>query len=155
MESILRRRLKGGQFGCVPLRRRQLMARIGPGAGSTERFFRMTLVRLGIRGWRINHSVESTRPDIYFTRERVAVFLDGCFWHGCPRCGHLPRTRRPFWRQKLLLNRRRDQRDTARLTEKSVTVIRIWEHDLRDPKKVARVLTRLSQALVRECNSYR
>jgi DNA mismatch endonuclease (patch repair protein) len=149
MESALRRRLNNGGFRFVPAGRRRLMARIGPGAKSTEQVFRMLLVRSRIRGWRINRLVESTRPDFYFAEEGVALFVDGCFWHGCDRCGHVPRTRRPFWREKLLRNRKRDRRDTGRLKRKGIKVVRVWEHDLKSADKAIRALGRLQQALQR------
>jgi DNA mismatch endonuclease (patch repair protein) len=75
------------------------------------------------------------RADIVFTKARVAIFLDGCFWHGCPKHGTVPRRNRSWWRAKIAENQRRD-RDTARvLTEFGWTVMRFWEHD--DPAVAA------------------
>lgn len=68
------------------------------------------------------------RADIVFTRARVAVFIDGCFWHGCPDHGHAPRRNTRYWAPKLERNRRRDQLVTARLVEDGWRVIRLWEH---------------------------
>lgn len=67
--------------------------------------------------------------DVAFTRLRLAVFVDGCFWHNCPEHGHLPHTNPEWWRVKLDANSRRDADTTARLEALGWTVIRIWEHE--------------------------
>lgn len=75
------------------------------------------------------------RADIVFSRARVVILVDGCFWHGCPEHGTTPRANRAWWVTKIAENRRRD-RDTARvLTEAGWTVMRFWEHD--DAKRAA------------------
>jgi DNA mismatch endonuclease (patch repair protein) len=68
------------------------------------------------------------RPDISIARWRLAVFLDGCFWHGCPDHGTQPRTHGAWWREKIERNQRRDRRDTEALLADGWTVLRIWEH---------------------------
>lgn len=70
-----------------------------------------------------------TRPDIVFPVPRVAVYLDGCFWHCCPEHGVAPRTNASYWVPKLERNVRRDQRATAALTDAGWVVLRIWEHE--------------------------
>jgi DNA mismatch endonuclease, patch repair protein len=69
------------------------------------------------------------RPDIVFVRPRVAVFVDGCFWHRCPEHGSLPRSNRSYWQEKLARNVIRDRETDTRLTEAGWRVIRIWEHE--------------------------
>ena len=69
------------------------------------------------------------RPDIVFTRAKVAVFVDGCFWHRCPHHESFPKTNAEWWRRKLDANVRRDRASDAMLTEAGWTVIRIWEHE--------------------------
>jgi DNA mismatch endonuclease, patch repair protein len=68
------------------------------------------------------------RPDVAFTRYRVAVFLDGCFWHGCPEHGRPPKSNNSYWLPKLAKNAQRDVEQTQILTEAGWTVIRLWEH---------------------------
>jgi DNA mismatch endonuclease, patch repair protein len=68
------------------------------------------------------------RPDIAFTRSRVAVFIDGCFWHCCPRHGQIPATNREFWAAKLEANAERDRRQNQLLTDEGWLVVRLWEH---------------------------
>jgi DNA mismatch endonuclease (patch repair protein) len=70
-----------------------------------------------------------TKADIVFTRRRVAVFVDGCFWHGCPEHGRMPASNRPYWEAKLGRNRERDERITAALAAAGWQVVRIWEHE--------------------------
>lgn len=68
------------------------------------------------------------RPDIVFTRAKVAVFVDGCFWHCCPEHGHQPRTNTTYWQPKLARNRWRDQEDVEALEQAGWLVLRVWEH---------------------------
>jgi DNA mismatch endonuclease, patch repair protein len=71
----------------------------------------------------------STRTaDIAFARARVVVFLDGCFWHGCPEHGTFPKTNSEWWRRKILANLARDRDTDAKLKMQGWKVIRIWEH---------------------------
>lgn len=69
------------------------------------------------------------RPDIVFTRARVAVFIDGCFWHGCPQHGKMPRHNRNYWAPKLRRNAERDRSVDAALQRAGWRVIRCWEHE--------------------------
>jgi DNA mismatch endonuclease (patch repair protein) len=69
------------------------------------------------------------RPDIVFTRARVAVFVDGCFWHGCPQHGTQPTSNSGYWTAKFEINRRRDREQTAALEADGWTVVRVWEHE--------------------------
>ncbi|MEA2495996.1 MAG: mismatch endonuclease, patch repair protein [Thermoleophilaceae bacterium] len=82
------------------------------------------------------------RPDIVFTRARVAVFVDGCFWHGCPDHGTSPRANASYWTAKIARNRARDIRDQERLETDGWTVLRFWEHDAPDAAAAA-VLRRI------------
>lgn len=69
------------------------------------------------------------RPDIAFTRLRVAVFLDGCFWHGCPEHGSAPKANASYWLPKIARNRERDRQADRLLRDAGWTVVRIWEHE--------------------------
>ncbi|GEL24785.1 hypothetical protein PSU4_37390 [Pseudonocardia sulfidoxydans NBRC 16205] len=74
--------------------------------------------------------------DLVFTRARVAVFLDGCFWHGCPEHHTVAVTNSGFWAEKVATNRRRDRDTDERLREAGWVVLRVWEHE--DPVEAAR-----------------
>jgi DNA mismatch endonuclease (patch repair protein) len=76
----------------------------------------------------------------------VVVFVDGCFWHGCRRCKWVPASNRKYWRAKFVLNQSKDRRANLALRRAGWTVIRIWEHSLKQP---GRVIARLRQALTR------
>ena len=73
--------------------------------------------------------VTRARPDIVFRRERVAVFLDGCFWHSCPQHATIPMANREWWRAKLGANVERDRRHDRDLTAAGWMVCRFWEHE--------------------------
>ncbi|NEA20783.1 very short patch repair endonuclease [Streptomyces halstedii] len=88
--------------------------------------------------------------DIAFTRARVAVFLDGCFWHGCPDHATRPKSNAEWWRQKLDKNMARDAETTAHLVSEGWTVLRFWEHQ--PPTEVAEVV---AEAVDRERSSRR
>lgn len=75
------------------------------------------------------------RPDIVFTKARVAIFIDGCFWHGCPLHGTSPKRNAQYWGPKIEGNAARDERDTFRLEQLGWLVLRFWEHE--DPQTVA------------------
>src|SRR4051794_4274460 len=78
------------------------------GNKDTELALAKLLRKYRINGWRRNQSAFG-KPDFVFRRARLAIFVDGCFWHGCPRCGHIPKTRRVYWRKKIIRNRNRDR----------------------------------------------
>ena len=78
------------------------------------------------------------RADLVFTRSKVAVFVDGCYWHGCPEHGTAARTNANYWGPKIARNRERDIETDQRLTDAGWTVVRVWEHD--DPQGVARTV---------------
>ncbi|MCA9758695.1 MAG: very short patch repair endonuclease [Candidatus Eisenbacteria bacterium] len=103
-----------------------------------ERALRSRLHRMGLRFWvdrRPDSSVRS-RADIVFPRARVAVFVDGCFWHGCPEHATWPKANGAWWKAKIEANRERDRRSTAALRHAGWRVVRVWEHE--DPTRVAK-----------------
>lgn len=84
----------------------------------------------GIKGYRINHKLTG-KPDIVFGKYKIAIFIDGCFWHKCPKCFIQPKNNKKFWKQKINGNRERDKKVTKLLKKEGWLVIRIWEHLLR------------------------
>lgn len=137
----------------TPRKRSEVMSRIrGTGNRDTELALMQLLRRHRITGWR-RHVDLPGRPDFTFRSERVAVFVDGCFWHQCPRCSSLPAGNRGFWRRKLLANVTRDRRVNRRLREDGWMVIRIWEHALRRPWPTIQRLRLALGARVGTCRS--
>lgn len=112
-------------------KRSEVMAAIrGRGNRSTEMRMIVLFRAHGVTGWR-RHQAFPGRPDFVFRSEKVAIFVDGCFWHGCPRCYSAPATRKAFWKAKLEGNRRRDRRVSRQLRAAGWSVLRIWECSLR------------------------
>jgi len=97
-----------------------------------KRALRSALHARGLRfrtDLKIGSGRSAPRPDIALTRARVAVFMDGCFWHGCPEHGVQPTVNSRHWSAKLARNRERDTANTAALEAEGWRVIRVWEHD--------------------------
>ena len=107
------------------------MARTGRRDTKPEIALRSHLHALGLR-YRVDKAVlpdKRRRVDVVFGPARVAVFVDGCFWHGCPEHGTLPRTNATHWREKIEANRARDADTNSRLAEAGWAVVRLWEHE--------------------------
>lgn len=115
----------------------------GRGNESTEVALAQAFRRHGITGWRRHQPLHGT-PDFVFRAARVCVFVDGCFWHGCPAHCRTPKTSREYWTKKISGNARRDLETTERLKTSGWTVIRVWEHE--DPELAAR---RIQEAISR------
>ena len=125
-------------------KRSEVMSRIrGRGNKATELRLMAIFREFGITGWR-RHQPVFGKPDFVFRQQRVAVFVDGCFWHGCPKHATFPASRRAFWLEKFARNKARDRLVTHTLRKNGWRVLRIWEHELRKP---ARVLARIRKAL--------
>ncbi len=75
-------------------------------------------------------------PDLLFSRKKVAVFVNGCFWHGCKRCSKTPKTRIAFWKKKIARNRERDENVKKKLNRMGFRSLTVWEHELKHPEKV-------------------
>ncbi len=107
------------------------MAAIRRSETKPEVALRAALHRMGYRfrkDYAVRVSGKVIRPDIAFTRRRVAVFVDGCFWHSCPKHGRRPRVNGSYWDPKLGRNAARDREQVIALQEAGWRVVRIWEH---------------------------
>ena len=114
----------------------------GRGNASTE----LKAVRIfrehKITGWR-RHLPLIGKPDFAFPNQRLVVFIDGCFWHGCPMHLRMPATNVDYWQGKVARNVARDAKVTAELRSKGWRVLRVWECELKDPSRVARIVTEM------------
>jgi DNA mismatch endonuclease (patch repair protein) len=110
------------------------MSRMPRTSTRPELLIRRELHRRGMR-FRVNYRLLPGRPDIAFTRAKVAVFIDGCFWHKCPLHGTAPRNNAAWWAAKLQRNVERDREKDDRLTTLGWTVMHFWEHE--NPMDVA------------------
>jgi DNA mismatch endonuclease (patch repair protein) len=113
----------------------------GSGNASTELRLVAAFRALGITGWRRKAAVLG-KPDFVFPKLRLAVFVDGCFWHGCPLHATRPKTNAKFWRGKIATNQTRDRLVTRTLRREGWRVARFWEHEL-TRKYERRLLARL------------
>lgn len=111
-------------------KRSEIMSRIRGRDTKPEMLLRKKLFSEGLR-YRTHHR-EAMRADIAFPRARVAVFIDGCFWHGCPLHYRKPKTNRDYWIPKIRANIERDRETTKRLEGEGWIVIRLWEHEIKD-----------------------
>lgn len=131
MERKLREKLPDGKFPEVHPKHRNIMKGVRSKKNkTTEIRFRAALVRAGISGWKLNYRGIKGCPDIFFYKENIAVFLDGCFWHGCEICGHIPKKNSDFWLTKITRNKERDVMNSIFLENLGITVLRFWEHEI-------------------------
>lgn len=108
---------------------------------------------LHARGLRYRiHARLPGRPDIAFTRARLAVFVDGCFWHSCPEHGVLPKSNQDWWREKLETNVQRDRRKDEELQGLGWTPLHIWEHQ--SSEQAADIVQRLRSSILGEADEH-
>jgi len=113
----------------TPKQRSTCMSRIKSRDTKPELMLRKLLWSKGYR-YRIANNLPG-KPDIIFTKSKVAVFVDGCFWHKCPEHYHSPKTRAEFWENKISGNINRDRKNDRLLKEQGWLVIRVWEHEIK------------------------
>ena len=148
-------------------KRSEVMSRIrGKGNKTTELALAAAFRKVGIKGWRrhtvlkvklkpnrsyvvdAKRQILTVKPDFVFRKERVAVFVDGCFWHQCPLHSKIPESNREFWEQKLRKNVERDQRTDKALKAKGWKTFRLWEHELKAEQNT-QYLRRIANKLAR------
>jgi len=129
-------------------KRSEIMSRVrGRGNKATELALIALLREYNITGWR-RHGQVFGNPDFVFPSRRVAVFADGCFWHGCPRHATQPASNKTFWCAKLARNKARDRLVTHTLKRNGWHVLRIWQHEL-TRRNQASAVRRIREALMR------
>ena len=127
-------------------KRSQVMSRVrGRGNERTELALVSLLRRSSLSGWR-RHQPLFGKPDFVFRKQRLAVFVDGCFWHCCPLHATQPATNRAFWRKKLGRTKARDILVNRTLRRAGWRVLRIWQHEL-TPKREAGLVRRMKRLL--------
>jgi DNA mismatch endonuclease (patch repair protein) len=145
LERLLKSRLRNGQFDASPERSRAMAAVRSKGNKTTEVRLRMAMVRAGIAGWSSQQAGLPGKPDFFFPSAKLAVFVDGCFWHGCTKCGHIPKKNTSFWSAKIERNRNRHRKVGRLLNRHGIGAIRFWEHQLRD--NLAHCVSRIENRL--------
>lgn len=121
-------------------KRSQIMAQVKSRNTSPEIAFRKILYKNGIR-YRLHYKIDGN-PDIVIVSKKIAIFIDGCFWHKCPRCYRPPHTNLHYWEPKIERNVLRDRANNKTLKLKGWHVIRFWEHQIKKTpqKALAKVL---------------
>jgi len=112
-----------------------------------ESLFRKYICLQSIRGYRL-HAKKTGKPDLYFPMKKLAVFIDGCFWHKCPKCFVKPTSNKHFWNKKIAANVARDKTVNTQLRKEDIHVLRFWEHEIRKDtascaRKLITILNRL------------
>ena len=148
MEKILKSKLRGGKFLGVSGKRSEMMAHIRSKHNkATELKLRTLLINNKIKGWKRHPKNIFGTPDFYFPKKKLAIFIDGCFWHGCKTCGHIPKTRSAFWKMKIERNQTRAKMVRSKLRKESVKVMRIWEHVFKSPSQTKRAIENIIKSL--------
>jgi len=98
---------------------------------SVEVEFRKKIWQNGVRGYRLHCKQIPGSPDLFFPKRRLAVFIDGCFWHKCPKCYRESKSRKDYWDKKMLDNVSRDIRNNDQLNKMGIKVLRFWEHEIK------------------------
>jgi len=130
--------------------RSKIMAAVKPFGNKTTEVAMARLLRLhGLCGYR-RHWPIAGKPDFAWPKLKVALFVDSCFWHGCPRCKRFPSTNVEFWTNRIETNRRRDRRVARKLRANGWAVMRVWECSLAKERTIRRI-----RALIdaRRCDS--
>ncbi len=123
--------------------RSEIMRRVRGRDTAFERNVRSALHRRGLR-FRLYPSLPG-KPDLVFSRARVLVFLDSCFWHGCPRHLRMPASNVEYWTRKIQRNKERDEKVNASYRRSGWKVMRIWEHEIK--KNFHRCLQRIEKTV--------
>jgi len=135
-----------------PSVRSAIMSKVrSKGNKSTERRLRALLVGAGVKGWRTNAKDITGTPDFVFEKKCLAIFVDGCFWHGCPKCYRRPKSKRKFWDTKVAENQVRDRRVNRKLKEDGWIVIRLFECEIRE--NIPTIIDRIRRIRARRENA--
>ena len=105
------------------------------------------LAGMGLKGWKQNAKNIIGKPDVTFADQKVAIFVDGCFWHGCPVCQRkLPQTNREYWERKIARNVELAKLHNEQLNQDGWKVVRIWEHEITRKENRKEIRIRIRQA---------
>ena len=127
--------------------RSRMMSGIRQSHTGPELRLRLALRKNKVGGWRSCPRHILGKPDLVFSKSKLAIFVDGCFWHGCSKCCKTSKSNLTYWRTKVQRNQARDRRIDRELRKRGWTVVHIWEHSLRKSVDIARCVKRINSAL--------
>jgi DNA mismatch endonuclease (patch repair protein) len=122
--------------------RSKIMSRIKGKNSKSEILLRKALFNAGYR-YRVNYRISGYRSDIVLASDKVAIFVDGCFWHKCPKCYREPKSNKRYWIPKIEENVARDRRIDAALKDDGWRVFHFWEHEIN--RNVERCLAKIKK----------
>ena len=123
--------------------RSMIMSKIKTQDTGIEKALRSALWLRGHR-FRIQYNIEG-KPDIVFTKQKIAIFCDGCYWHGCPKCRKIPESNKEFWLKKFEINKKRAVKVNKLLKEKGWIILRFWGHEIK--QKLEEVVLKIESIL--------
>ena len=131
-----------------PEDRKKTMRAVKGKGTKPERLLFSMLAGMRLKGWRKNADDIMGKPDVVFPLEQVAIFVDGCFWHGCPHCQRkLPQTNRDYWERKVNRNIELARQNNQKLSKAGWLVIRIWEHEISNPAERKYIRNKINNAI--------
>jgi DNA mismatch endonuclease, patch repair protein len=125
--------------------RSKIMASVRTSGGTTEVKMEKLLRLHHVVGYRKQWPIAG-KPDFAWPKSRVALFVDGCFWHGCPRCDRPSKSNLDFWKSKIVSNRRRDRRVSRKLRRDGWSVLRVWECRISEERTLSRIMRAVNRS---------
>lgn len=132
----------------TPEQRAKTMTAVKSKGTKLEKFFIAALERRGIGGLNYHRADIEGKPDVVHEPSRIAIFIDSCFWHGCPEHLRMPASNEEYWTKKIARNKKRDRRVRTLLEAEGWKVIRIWEHSIRSQRNLRWWLTRIENLII-------
>ena len=132
-------------FADVDKKRSLTMAAVKSKDTSCEIILRKALWAAGVRGWQLHRKEITGNPDLVFKGKKIAIFIDGCFWHGCETCCRMPKTRKEYWENKIKKNIIRDKEVNQQLKREGWKILRFWEHEIK--REIDQCISRIINAI--------
>lgn len=126
------------------------MSRIRSKDTKVEFKFRRYIRSKNLKGFRTKAKIPG-KPDLFHSRKKIAVFIDGCFWHKCPKCFVKPKSKNRYWDKKIRNNVGRDKEINLKLKKRGITVVRFWEHNIK--RNIDKCYSKLKKIYEKKANN--
>jgi len=134
----------------TPEHRKKAMRAVKSKGTKPERILFSMLAGMHLNGWKKNVDNLTGKPDVVFYKNKVAIFVDGCFWHGCSICKKIPDSNKEYWQRKINRNIELSKEYTFILEDEGWIVIRLWEHQLYDLNERNKIRLKIKDTLMKE-----